>query len=358
MSNKKLILKRYVALIVSIIMVLSTCMTVSATETQSQLEKEISTLQSEINAISSELVELTEEQALIEEKIMRTQDEMVKTQIALEESRVKEVEQYDSMKLRIRYMYEEGQTSLLEILFGAESLVDFINKSEFVNNVTEYDKNMLNTLAEISKQIEFEEENLIAQEQALLVLEENNNAIKEELEAKAKASSTDLSSVQAKLTALKKAEAEAQAQAEAEAEAEKDNATSGNTSGGTTTGPSYEADASETDVLAAILDCEAISNYNAMLAVATVIMNRVSDSRFSNTVTGVIYQSGQFSPTWTGKLDRVLASGASSLAYRVAQDALAGARYSAVSHCYYFLSAASTSKNGVNVGGNIFFASW
>ena len=56
-----------------------------------------------------------------------------------------------------------------------------------------------------------------------------------------------------------------------------------------------------------------------MLAVATVIMNRVASPAYPNNLRAVIYQSGQFAPTWNGSLNRVLSKGASSTAYSVAQ---------------------------------------
>ena len=50
------------------------------------------------------------------------------------------------MKKRIKYMYETGNTSLLQIIFSSESMGDFLNKAEFVKNITEYDRNMLDEL--------------------------------------------------------------------------------------------------------------------------------------------------------------------------------------------------------------------
>ena len=99
-------------------------------------------------------------------------------------------------------------------------------------------------------------------------------------------------------------------------------------------------------------------DYDSMLAVATVIMNRVQSPLFPNSITEVVYAGGQFEPVWTGRLDAVLASGASDLAYTVAQDAINGARLAAVSDCYYFLYAGATDRPGVNIGNNLFFQSW
>ena len=95
-----------------------------------------------------------------------------------------------------------------------------------------------------------------------------------------------------------------------------------------------------------------------MLAVATVIMNRVYSSHFPNSIHDVIYAKGQFAPVWTGSLDRVLKQGPRSLSIQVAQDAINGARLAAVADCYYFLYAPSTNRTGVVIGDNVFFTSW
>ncbi len=80
-------------------------------------------------------------------------------------------------------------------------------------------------------------------------------------------------------------------------------------------------------LLAALIFCEAGNQpYQGKVAVGAVVLNRVSSSRFPNTVKGVIYQSGQFTPVMTGKFARVLASGnIPSSCYEAARDALNGA---------------------------------
>ena len=84
--------------------------------------------------------------------------------------------------------------------------------------------------------------------------------------------------------------------------------------------------ASDRDLMAAIIYCEAGAEpYQGKVAVGAVIMNRVRSSRFPNTISGVIYQRGQFGPAITGKLGRVLASGkATAECYKAADAALAG----------------------------------
>ncbi|MFR6308078.1 MAG: cell wall hydrolase, partial [Mediterraneibacter faecis] len=133
---------------------------------------------------------------------------------------------------------------------------------------------------------------------------------------------------------------------------------SSSSSGGSNSSGGSTVASDDVTLLAAILQCEARYDYESMLAVATVIMNRVNSGRFPNSISGVVYASGQFAPVWTGSLDRVLKAGPRSLSIQVAQDAINGARHSSVSDCYYFLYAASTNRTGVVIGGNVFFTSW
>lgn len=83
---------------------------------------------------------------------------------------------------------------------------------------------------------------------------------------------------------------------------------------------------SDLDLMAAIIECEAGGeSYEGKVGVGAVIMNRIRSGEFPNTLSEVIYQSGQFEPTWTGKLSNVLSRRASEACYAAAQDVFAGA---------------------------------
>ena len=72
----------------------------------------------------------------------------------LEEAAAKQTEQYESMKLRIKYMYEEGNSSLLETLFSSTSFTDLLNKAEYVAEVHSYDRDKLSEYEATTKQVE------------------------------------------------------------------------------------------------------------------------------------------------------------------------------------------------------------
>ena len=104
------------------------------------------------------------------------------------------------------------------------------------------------------------------------------------------------------------------------------------------------------ELLAALIFCEAGNQpYEGQVAVGAVVMNRVKSSSYPDTITDVIYQSGQFTPAMTGWLDSVLASGGyTDSAMQAAEDALAGSN--PVGDCLYF----SAGGSGYQIGDHFF----
>ena len=114
---------------------------------------------------------------------------------------------------------------------------------------------------------------------------------------------------------------------------------------------SVAAGSGELDLLAAIIECEAGGeSHTGKVAVGAVIMNRVRSGQFPNSITDVVYQSGQFSPVASGKLSSVLARGARSDCYQAAQDALNGSN--PIGGALYFNSG--TGK-GQQIGNQHFY---
>ena len=134
---------------------------------------------------------------------------------------------------------------------------------------------------------------------------------------------------QAQIAAQKEAErkaAEEKAAAEAAKAAKKN--TSENTSSKkaeTTQGEAVSAGADDLTLLAAIIECEAGGeSYECQLAVGAAVINRVKSSSYPNSISGVIYQKGQFGPASSGKLARKLSGRISSSCYSAAQEAMSG----------------------------------
>ena len=374
------------ALICSLAIVFS-ALPVYATDTIDNLQNQTSALENELKGINQDILTLSEKISDTEMQVEILNSDIDKTQDDLEKAQKNEDQQYEDMKSRIKYMYEHGSATMLEMLFSAENMSDFLNKADFIENLSNYDRKALNNLKDVHQQIADQKADLEAQQASMKDLQNQLQTQQTQLQAKAAATSTNLNEVNAKLQKAKEAarqaeearkqaeaaaKAEAATKAEAAASANKANtsSSSGNSgnSGSSSSGSSSSSGGSNSSgsaiasddltLLAAILQCEAHYDYDSMLAVATVIMNRVYSSRFPNSIHDVIYAQGQFAPVWTGSLDRVLKQGPRSLSIQVAQDAINGARLAAVADCYYFLYAPSTSRTGVVIGDNVFFTSW
>lgn len=157
-----------------------------------------------------------------------------------------------------------------------------------------------------------------------IVNDVHQNAVKETKNAAQEAYDTYLKKVEEEKKAAEEARriAEEEAAREAAEKAAQEQAVS--------------ASASEQELLAALIFCEAGNQpYEGQVAVGAVVMNRVRSGSFPNTITDVIYQSGQFTPAMTGWLDSVLASdGYTNSAMQAAADALAGSN--PIGDCLYF----------------------
>jgi hypothetical protein len=104
-------------------------------------------------------------------------------------------------------------------------------------------------------------------------------------------------------------------------------------------------------LLGALIYCEAGNqSYEGMVAVGAVVMNRVYSSSFPNTISEVIYQSGQFTPAYSGTLASALANGVPSTCYEAAAAALAGEN--PVGSALYFNTG--TGK-GIRIGDHQFY---
>ena len=93
-------------------------------------EQKKSDLLAYIEQLDMQIGELNEEIEKLESDIVTAEEDLAKTRVALAEAEKTEAEQYEAMKRRIQYMYENGETSILELFLGSSSLSDLLNRVE------------------------------------------------------------------------------------------------------------------------------------------------------------------------------------------------------------------------------------
>ena len=299
-------LKAGVALLCSATMTFALATPYSFADEKEALENKTSDLQSQLAGINQDLLKISDEISDTQMRVTIVNSEILRSEDELTISQQNEDQQYENMKSRIKYMYENGNSSMLELLFSAESMSDLLNKADFIQNISQYDRDMLNELQNIHADIENQKMALQNQQASLNNLENELQQQQAALQQKADETSTDLAQFQAQLQQIREqeaakaaAEAAAKAQQEAAAKAQQQaqasanasssgnttssNTTNGsgsansgssnsgnNTSGGTTNNSGSSANKSDLDLLAAIIQCEAYQNYDSLLAVATV----------------------------------------------------------------------------------------
>jgi len=89
-------------------------------------------------------------------------------------------QQYEAMKLRIQYMYENGNKAYMELFLDSKDVADFLNRAEYINKITEYDRDMLEQMKKAKENIELMKAKL---EYDLEELEDTLLEVEEELKA-------------------------------------------------------------------------------------------------------------------------------------------------------------------------------
>lgn len=129
-----------------------------ANNTISNIESQQAVLQGEIDALDSELVGILLDIEVLTDEIAAKELAIQDTTKALEDAENEQVKQYEAMKLRMRFMYENSNTNIVTALLGAQSIADFVNRVEYFNQIYAYDRNQLteykNIVAEVKEQKE------------------------------------------------------------------------------------------------------------------------------------------------------------------------------------------------------------
>ena len=117
-------------------------MPVSAAPAVDDLKKEKES-QGEVNSLKAELEKIIGKIDKLERKLIKTGEEIETVTVELGDAKELEKKQYEDMKLRIKYMYEQGDANAIEAIINAKDFTDFMNKAEYIQKVHSYDREKL-----------------------------------------------------------------------------------------------------------------------------------------------------------------------------------------------------------------------
>ena len=134
-------------------------------------------LQAYVRQLDGNLEIIQAKIAELRNSISRKEQEIEMTTAALQEAEATEKKQYEEMKTRIKFMYEQGDSFYLEILLSADSYGDLLNKTDYIERLSAYDRKMLDAYIENREQIEIYKAEL---EEERAILEEAREAVEQE----------------------------------------------------------------------------------------------------------------------------------------------------------------------------------
>ncbi len=136
-------------------------------EEKKELEGIKGDLEAFIKELDSELAQLENEVENLNQLIAAKESEILDAELELAQALLTEQEQYEAMKLRIQFMYEQGEGSYFALLLSADDFADMLNKADYIEQLSAYDRQKLEEYEAITKYVELCKKGLEA-EKALL----------------------------------------------------------------------------------------------------------------------------------------------------------------------------------------------
>lgn len=207
----------------------------SLQDEQDSLKEQKSEAQSELSSLQSQLETLLTKTAELEDKLITTGQEITQAEDDLDVAEEKRQDQYDAMKLRIKYIYESGGDAVtLEKILSSGDITSILTQAEYSQKVHEYDREQLQEYAQTVQEIEDLQSTLKTEMANLEELEGEYQAQQEELNTTITSKQDEISNLDGMLQeAARKVIEEQQRQEQAAAAAEESEDETEETGGGT-----------------------------------------------------------------------------------------------------------------------------
>lgn len=135
----------------------------------SNLNDQKDAINNELDALGNQLLDLFTSISICKDEINDKEEEVRQAKAALEEAENAEAEQYEDMKTRMKFMYEQGDSAYLQVCLEAKSFSDMVNKAEYIERVYDYDRELLvkyqgtkDAVEQLKQNLEEEEAELLA----------------------------------------------------------------------------------------------------------------------------------------------------------------------------------------------------
>ena len=147
------------------------------------LESKKQELESYLEELNAQYTDLTNSVSELGIQAAEKEEQLKTLNTQLEEAKATADKQYQDMKKRIVYMYENGSASMLELLLSSEDLAQFLNRAENIAQISQYDRDMLAKYKALQADIKTQEEQAEEEAQNINELLAEKSAKQQEVQA-------------------------------------------------------------------------------------------------------------------------------------------------------------------------------
>ncbi len=344
----------------------------AAEQEKGNITSQKSAMESYLKDLEKQAGSLNEQISILEKDITEKEEEIRKKEEEVQAAEKTVNRQYEDMKKRIQYMYENGQGNMLNYMASALTgdLADALNQAEYAVHINQYDREMLADYKEAKADLERQKEELLEEQEALALMKEETEKKKQQVASQQKAAGSKISEFDELLAQvsgevssmeeliaektkilnqlIKKAEEEERQARIAAAQQAASSMGGGSITAGDSQISHHAVGLSDYELmlLATMIYCEAGNQgWEGQTAVGYVIMNRVRSALYPNSLEAVLRQSRQFEPAGSGRFDLVLKAERDPDIPNIVTES-----------CW---NAAKAVVNGTsNVGDSLFFRTW
>ena len=180
------------------------------------LEQSKSDLNRYIKELDGQLTDIQQKIDMLTAQIEEKEQQIEITSAELVEAEAVQQAQYEAMTKRIKFMYERGDMLYLELLLQSGNFSDMLNKAEYIEKLSDYDRNKLNEYISTTELIKLTKEALEEEKATLDETKEVRQGEQANLEALISTKNKELSNVKADISSKEAAIAEYEAEIKAE----------------------------------------------------------------------------------------------------------------------------------------------
>ncbi|QOV19074.1 hypothetical protein INP51_14115 [Blautia liquoris] len=138
--------------------------------------------ESYMSDLSGQLTDLQKSLEELKTQSESKEKELEQVQTELESAKDQEAKQYEDMKLRIQYMYENSNSGYLEMLFSSDNFGDFISRAQNMAEISKYDRKMLDDYQAAKEEVQEKENKVLDEQKKIAALQEQSSRKQEQVQ--------------------------------------------------------------------------------------------------------------------------------------------------------------------------------